>query len=82
MSEDHGIKIVNMVVLIVTLFCLPSFVIKSFTIGLEAASMYMMVNMCLILKLQIGERRYRRLIDAGNIERSGYQLLTCVFLRF
>jgi hypothetical protein len=82
MKESSGVKLINRFVFVVTLFCLPAFLITSFDDVPENSSIYALINMLVIVKIQVGLIRYEKLVTTTKVARSGKNIIKYGLFRF
>ena len=82
MKEESGAKVINRLVFVVSLFCMPAFLITSFDDVPENSSVYALINMLFIVKIQLGLMRYEKLVTNAKVERNGKNIIRYGLFRF
>ena len=82
MSEEIATKIISLLLLLVSLFCVSMFTISMLDGFTDSDSIYALFNMLLFHKLYWGMHRYDQKVEAKQIEPSGNALLVYALFKF
>jgi hypothetical protein len=82
MSEKTAINIVNLILIIISAFCIPTFVISNLDMYEEKNCIFALINLGFFGKFYLGMKRYDSKLESGCINKSGLKLLEFSLFRF